>query len=387
MIFNRLLKTSDSSSFFLFGARGTGKTTYIKQAFDQNKSLYIDLLDPENEDTYQRTPQRFEQEVLALSPEVEWVIVDEVQRSPRLLDVVHRLIESSSKKFVLTGSSSRKLRRGVANLLGGRAFVYNLFPLTVPELGDAFLLDEALSWGTLPRIYSLEQPDDKQAFLRSYALTYLREEIVVEQLVRKLDPFRLFLEVAAQSNGLIVNFANVAKDVGVDPKTVVSYFNILEDTNVGLLIPAYRRSVRKQQNANPKFYFFDTGIKRALDRTLSVPVVEGTYEYGRLFEQFIVNQLSHLVRYLYPDWQLSYLRSGSGAEIDLIIERPGLADVLIEIKSSARVGERDVRVLGRFMPSFEFPLALLISRDPSRLNINGILCVHWLDALGELGLM
>ncbi|MCY4127914.1 MAG: ATP-binding protein [Gammaproteobacteria bacterium] len=386
-MFDRLLRTTSQSSFFLFGARGTGKTTYIKQTFDPDTSLYLDLLDPVTEDTYRRTPQRLEQEVHALPDGVDWVLVDEVQRVPRLLDIVHRLIETTPKHFVLTGSSGRKLRRGASNLLAGRAFVYNLFPFTIPELGDAMALDDALSWGTLPRIYSLLQSDDKAQYLRAYALTYLKEEIVAEQLVRGLDPFRQFLEVAAQSNGLIVNYANIAKDVGVDPKTVVTYFSILEDTLVGFLLPPYHRSVRKQQRVNPKFYFFDVGVKRALDRTLQMPLEAGTYEYGRLFEQFVITQIFYLANYHYPDWRLSYLRTGAGAEIDLLIERPGLPTVLIEIKSSSRVDDRDVSNLARFKQDFDNPLALCISQDQTRMRIKNVLCVYWRDALNELALV
>ena len=270
-MFRRLLQTTRQNSFFLFGARGTGKTTYIRNEFNPDAVLYIDLLDAEIEDAYRRTPQRLERQIRALPQTVEWVLIDEVQRAPRLLDVVHRLIERTDKRFVLTGSSSRKLRRGASNLLAGRAFVYNLFPLTVPELEDAFDLEDALRWGTLPGIYALEANEDKQSYLRAYALTYLKEEIVAEQIVRRLDPFRQFLEVAAQSNGTIINYANIARDVGADPKTVISYFSILEDTLVGFLLPAFHRSIRKQQRTNPKFYFFDTGVKRSLDRTLDVP--------------------------------------------------------------------------------------------------------------------
>ena len=385
-MYSRLLQTTHRNSFFLFGARGTGKTTWMRDAFDPDASLYLDLLDPEIEDLYRRTPGRLEQQVRALPGSVEWILIDEVQRAPRLLDVVHRLIESTGKHFVLTGSSGRKLRRGASNLLAGRAFVYDLYPLTVLELQEAFDLDGALRWGTLPRICSLDTDEDRQAYLRAYALTYLKEEIVAEQIVRRLDPFRQFLEVAAQSNGAILNYTNIARDVGADPKTIMSYFGILEDTLVGFLLPSFHRSIRKQQRSNPKFYFFDTGVKRALDRSLDLPLNAGTYEYGKAFEHFMITQIVHLSQYRYPDWRFSYLQTGAGVEIDLVIERPGLPTVLIEIKSSERVDERDIRHLTRFTGDFPAPLALCISRDPTRMQIDGVLCVHWREALGELGL-
>ena len=379
-MFPRLLRTSRRSSFFLFGARGTGKTTYIRDAFDPDASLYLDLLDPEVEDLYRRTPGRLEQQVRALPDSVEWILIDEVQRVPRLLDAAHRLIESTGKRFVLTGSSARKLRRGASNLLAGRAFVYSLYPLTVPELQDAFDLDGALRWGTLPRLFSLDADEDRRAYLRAYALTYLKEEIVAEQIVRRLDPFRRFLEVAAQSNGAIVNYTNIARDVGADPKSVITYFSILEDTLVGFLLPAFHRSIRKQQRVNPKFYFFDTGVKRALERSLDLPLNAGTYEYGKAFDESCTWQ------YRYPDWRVSYLQTGAGVEIDLVIERPGLPTALIEVKSSERVDGRDVRHLTRFTGDFPEPLALCISRDPTRMQINGVLCVHWREGFEELSL-
>ena len=385
-MFRRLLQVSRGNSFFLFGARGTGKTTYIGEAFDPDASLYLDLLDPEVEDRYRRRPGRLESEVRALPASVEWILIDEVQRAPRLLDVVHRLIESTGKRFVLTGSSARKLRRGASNLLAGRAFVYNLYPLTVPELQDAFVLDDALRWGTLPRIYSLAGREEKHAYLRAYALTYLKEEIVAEQIIRRLDPFREFLEVAAQSSGTIINYANIARDVGADPKTIVSYFSILEDTHVGFHLPAYHRSIRKQQRANPKFYYFDIGVKRSLERTLEVPLRSGTYEFGKAFEHFVITQILHLARYRFPDWRMFYLQTGAGVEIDLVIERPGMPVALIEIKSSERIDERDTRGLAAFTGDFARLLALCISRDPARMQIGGVLCLHWRAALQELAL-
>ena len=385
-MFRRLLQVSRGNSFFLFGARGTGKTTYIGEAFDPDASLYLDLLDPEVEDRYRRRPGRLDSEVRALPAAVEWILIDEVQRAPRLLDVVHRLIEGTGKRFVLTGSSGRKLRRGASNLLAGRAFVYNLYPLTVPELQDAFVLDDALRWGTLPRIYSLAGREEKHAYLRAYALTYLKEEIVAEQIIRRLDPFREFLEVAALSSGTIINYANIARDVGADPKTIVSYFSILEDTHVGLHLPAYHRSIRKQQRANPKFYYFDIGVKRSLERTLEVPLRSGTYEFGKAFEHFVITQILHLSRYRFPDWRMFYLQTGAGVEIDLVIERPGMPVALIEIKSSDRIDERDTRGLAAFTGDFARPLALCISRDPARMQIGGVLCLHWRAALQDLGL-
>ncbi len=382
----REITLSGSGSYFLFGPRGTGKTTLLQTVHRPDLALWIDLLDPAEEDLFARHPGELEARVAAAPPSVSWVVIDEVQRVPRLLDVVHRLIESSSRKFVLTGSSGRKLRRGASNLLGGRAFVYRLHPFTHRELGDAFDLEHALRWGTLPRVHTLADPADKDQYLRAYALTYLKEEIVAEQVVRKLDPFRHFLEVAAQENGKIVNFSKLADDVGVDTKTVQSYFSILEDTLVGTLLPPYHASIRKRQRENPKFHLFDPGVKQALDRTLGVALQEGTYAFGAAFEHLVVLEAMRLSDYRSNDWRFSYLRTKDDAEIDLVIERPGRPVALVEIKSSARVHERDARPLQRFVPDFGACEAFLLSRDPHEKRFGDVWCFPWQVGLARLGL-
>jgi predicted AAA+ superfamily ATPase len=383
---HRSLSPSKSSSYFLFGPRGTGKTTLVRAIFRPDEAIFIDLLDPAEEDLFARNPGEFEARLRATPTSTAWVVIDEVQKVPRLLDVVHRLIESSEHRFVLTGSSGRKLRRGASNLLAGRAFVYRLHPFTHRELGDAFELEHALRWGTLPRVHELGDSKDKDQYLRAYALTYLKEEIVAEQLVRKLDPFRQFLEVAAQSNGKIVNFSKIAEDVGADTKTIQSYFSILEDTLVGILLPAYAGSIRKRQRSNPKFYFFDPGVKRALDRTLGVPIQEGTYAFGSAFEHFVILEAMRLSDYRANDWAFSYLRTKDDAECDLVIERPGLPTAIVEIKSTRRVRERDTAALQRFVPDFGACEAFCLTQDPHAKKIGDVECFPWQLGLEKLGL-
>lgn len=253
--FDRSLNIRENNSFFLFGARGTGKSTLLKDRFPEN-SIYIDLLDQMQEDRFRRFPSELVNLAHEAKARQSIIILDEIQRVPRLLDTVHQLIESTGVCFAITGSSGRKLRRGSANLLAGRALLCNLYPLTHLELGPAFNLSRALRFGTLPRIWKHNPSETNVDFLRSYALTYLREEIIVEQLVRNLEPFRNFLEVAAQSNGQVINYSRIAEDVGVDVKTVQAYFSILEDTLLGVILPAYHSSVRKRLRTNPRFYFF-----------------------------------------------------------------------------------------------------------------------------------
>ena len=375
-----------SNSFFLFGARGTGKSTLLRQCYASNKTLWIDLLDPEQENRYAVRPDELAQQIRAGLGEFDWVVIDEVQKAPRLLDVVHSAIEAHGTRFALTGSSARKLKRDSVNLLAGRAFVYHLFPLTSRELGDAFDLARALHYGTLPGLLRFTEDEERKAFLRSYALTYLKEEVWAEQFIRKLDPFRRFLAVAAQCNGEILNYSNIARDIGADHKTVASYFEILEDTLLGFLLEPYHESVRKRQRRAPKFFFFDSGVARALSGTLNVELVSSTYEFGRAFEHFVLLEIVRLSDYGQKDYRFSYLRTKDGAEIDLIVQRPGGRTALVEIKSSDHVDERDTRDLSRFLPDFPGAEAFCLSRDKARKRIGDVLAVPWQEGLEELGL-
>lgn len=312
--------------------------------------------------------------------------MDEIQKVPKLLDVVHSKIESSETRFAMTGSSARKLKREGTNLLAGRAFVYNLFPLTHRELGDSFNLNSALMYGTLPGLLKFDSGEEKMAFLRAYALTYLKEEIWGEHIVRKLDPFRKFVEIAAQCNGELINFANIARDVGVDIKTVQSYFEILEDTLLGFMLEPYHRSVRKRQRQAPKFYLFDSGVRRALDRTLTIELKPGTYAYGKAFEHLVIAEAVRLNEYHQKDYRFSYLRTKDDAEIDLVVERPGTSTALVEIKSTSQVDDRDTRSLERFVSDIPKSEAFILSTDPKSKRIGKVKAFPWQQGLKELGL-
>lgn len=384
-MFNRLYKISKSSSFFLFGPRGTGKSTWLEQYFKETPHLYIDLLKPDEEERLAKNPGDLIAQIQGLDPAVSWVVVDEIQKIPKLLDVVHFCIEKHQKKFALTGSSARKLKRGSANLLAGRAFVHHFFPLTHLELEKEFDVGQALQWGTLPKIFHLQDPEDKMRYLRSYAQTYLKEEIVAEQIVRKLDPFRLFLEIAAQQNGEILNFSNIARDVGVDTVTVQSYFQILEDTLMGFLLHPFHQSIRKRQRTNPKFYFFDTGVRRALAGQLTVGLQDQTYGFGKMFEHLVIVEFLRLNEIFEKDYRFSYLRTKDDAEVDLIVERPGLPTALVEIKSSVRVDERDAKTLKSFQKDWKGPVeAYCLSRDPIPKMIDKVHFLPWQAGLKSL---
>ncbi len=385
-MFNRLIRLPRNSSFFLFGPRGTGKTSLLKARLKDPAVFYMDLLDPETFQTLSLRPKTLIERLNALPPGVDWVVIDEIQKLPTLLDLVHQQIESSRLRFALTGSSARKLRHGSANLLAGRAFVNHLFPLTAREVGESFSLEAALRWGTLPRLFALDGDEDKSDFLRSYAHVYLQEEITQEQIVRKLEPFRRFIYTAAQMSGQIVNFSKIAREAGITVPTTQSYFHILEDTLVGFLLDPFHESVRKRQRGNPKFYFFDTGIQAALSHTLTVGLAPRTYAFGVAFEHFLINEIHRLQSYAKKDWRLSYLRTKDGVEIDLIIERPGLKRALVEIKSTERVGPEEARALKRLAPDIPDSEAFCLSLDPAPKIIEGVTCLPWQRGLVELGL-
>jgi len=377
----RTQKLNKNNSFFLFGGRGTGKTTLLKQLFTDEETLWIDLLTDADEDLYGRHPDELSH--ILDRKKYKRVVIDEVQKAPKILDVVqHEMWKDQDVQFILTGSSSRKLKRGAGNLLAGRAFIYQLFPLTSFELGGAFDLKNALEFGTLPKLLQYSNREDKNEFLRAYAKTYLREEIQIEQVVRKLDPFRGFLEVAAQSNGKIINYSKISKDVGVDDKTIYSYFSILEDTLIGFRLPAFHRSVRKQQSGAPKFYFFDTGITRALSGTLTVELLPQTFAFGNAFEHLVILECIRLNEYNKLDYKFSYLKTKDDAEIDLIIQRPGKAELLVEIKSTQRVTNEHISQIRRFKRDWQQPCdAEIWSLDPNEKEIDGVRCIHWQSGL------
>jgi len=322
--------------------------------------------------------------VKALPKGVPFVVVDEIQKVPQLLDEVHRLIEETDKIFILTGSSARKLKHGGANLLAGRAFVYHLFALSCFELKERFDLEKALHWGTLPKVFSLESDTEKEEFLRSYTNTYLKEEIWTEQVIRKLPPFRRFLEVAAQFNGKIINYANIAEDVGVDEKTIKEYFIILEDTMIGFFLEPFHNSFRKRLVQKPKFYFFDTGVVRSLSRRLSVPLLPKTAAYGDAFEHYILLEIIRLGSYFQPDYRFSFIRTISDVEIDLVVERPGKPLLCIEVKSSDTMSSRDINSFLQLTKDIPDCEAVVLSQDRFMKKFAHVTCLPWKQAIAEI---
>lgn len=384
----RQCNLSKNHSFFLFGSRGVGKSTLIRATFRADEMTVFDLLNPQLETELALNPNHLAEKlelVQKTQPEKKWVFIDEVQKIPTLLDVVHSLIEQKHFLFALSGSSARKLKRGNANLLAGRAYVFHLFPFTHHELGADFKLDEVLRWGSLPKVYESDDLN-RIRYLRSYANTYLKEEIVAEQLVRNLVPFRAFLEVAAQSAGKIINYSNIARDVNVETPTVQSYFDILEETYIGFKLNPFHESLRKRQRQNPKFYFFDNGVLRTLARRVDLPISESTFEYGDLFESFLIQEAFRLIHYQEKDWTLSYLATKDNFEVDLILDRPGMPRAFIEIKSSRSVKNESLTGLNRLRREYPQNEFYVLSQDKSEFIRDGISFLPWQKGFVQLGL-
>jgi predicted AAA+ superfamily ATPase len=294
------------------------------------------------------------------------------------------LIEKRGQKFALTGSSARKLKRGSANLLAGRALVNSLFPLTFRELGKDFSLADVLTWGSLPLLAAEREAGIRIELLKSYVDVYLREEIREEQIVRSLDPFARFLEAAAQSSGSIVNLSRIGREAGTDAKAVSRYFQILEDTLLGFFLEPYHRSLRKRQRRQAKFFLFDLGVRRALEGALHNAPRPGTYEWGRCFEEYIVLEAVRLNAYQRTGFRFSYLRTQSQLEVDLIAERRGSPSWLIEIKSGESPDPVEIRkllALAADVPKAR-PAIFCTAKHPR--IVDGVEVLPWKDGLERM---
>lgn len=319
------LPTEESESFFLWGPRQTGKTTLLNAAYPD--ALRVDLLRSDEYRGYLRRPERLREEIAAHTG--TRVVIDEVQKVPQLLDEVHWLIENRGVGFALCGSSARKVKRGAANLLGGRAVRHQLFGLTASEIGGDFDLTRALNSGYLPSIYTSAHPRRK---INSYVSDYLREEIAAEALIRNVPAFADFLASAALSDTEQVNFANIARETGVSDKTVKSYFEILEDTLLGRWLPAYRKRPKRRVTIAPKFYFADVGVVNHLAQRGRIE--PGSELYGKAFENWIFHELTAHNAYTEAYAKLSFWKLTTGTEVDFIVNDMELA---IEAKATANV--------------------------------------------------
>jgi len=382
-MYNRLISLPKNKSFFLFGQRGTGKSTLLKKLYG-DKALVLSLLDSRLFLTLTNASWKIRELVKGRNAEQKIIVIDEIQKLPILLDEVHKMIEEEGLQFILTGSSARKLKRQGTNLLAGRAYEYKLYPLSYQELGKDFDLNETLHWGALPQVATERDNADKSEFLYSYIDTYLREEIILEQVVRRLEPFSKFLQMAAQNNGDIVSYTNIAKDSGLSDVTIRNYFEILESTLIGFFLPVFHTSIRKRQRQSPKFYFHDLGVVRALTNQVNIGPLKQTYEYGTLFESFVINEFIKLNEYFRLRFKFSFIRVENDQEIDLVIEKPGGAVILVEIKSTQQIKEEHVRTLDLMQRSFKDARSYCLSQDGERKQIGSVLCVPWNEGIEEI---
>ena len=369
----RLLSPSallNEKSHFILGPRQTGKTSLVLNNLGGVR-LY-DLLDTSVYLSLSRNPGRLSEE---LQPDDRFVVIDEIQRLPDLLHEVQRLIEKSRVRFLLTGSSARKLRRGGVNLLGGRARVKYLYPFVRRELGTRFDLGRALSSGLLPSIYFSANPS---ADLEAYAGTYLQQEVVAEGSARNIPAFSRFLHVAALCNGTVVNFTNVANDAQVPRTTVYEYFDVLKDTLILHELPAWQRSMKRKPLVSSKFYFFDIGVAGFLQGRRFAP---GTAEYGEAFETYIAHELRAYRDYNSGD-ALSFWRSASGFEVDFI-----LGDhTAVEVKAKQTIGPQDLKALVALSEEKKLKRYLCVSLEPRKRTTGAIQILpyeEFLDALWE----
>ena len=345
-MYTRRLEPPDRS-FFLFGPRGTGKTTWLRQAFPA--AVWFDLVREAEFLRVVRDPEAFRQRVEA-APSGAWVVVDEVQRHPALLNDVQDLIARHGRRYryALTGSSARRLRRERANLLAARVINRRFFPLTAAELGADFRLDHALRWGTLPAVASEPEPRARDELLEAYVENYITQEIRLEAAVRRLDAFTRFLEVAALANAQVTNVSNLSRDAAVARPTVQGYFETLVDTLIGTWLPAWRPRARVKEVGHPKFYFFDTGVVRALAGRSREPLERA--ERGPLLETYVFHELRTHQDQSGAGREFSYWGTPSRAEVDFIWTR-GRRAVGIEVKAITRWRGEESRALAELVTS------------------------------------
>ena len=378
VVIPRLLDMSlpQGQSAFLWGPRKTGKSTYLRSRFKD--AVVYDFLKAELVIELSRRPSLMRERLEAQAPADAGkpVVLDEVQKVPQLLDEVHWLIENRGRQFILCGSSARKLKRGRANLLGGRAWRYELFPLVSRELGEVDLL-RALNRGLIPAHYFAEQ---HRKALDAYVRDYLKEEVFDEGLTRNIPAFSRFFEAMSYSHGELTNYANIARDCGADAKTVKEYYQILCDTLLGRFVLPYKKRQQRGVIAKaPKFYLFDVGVAGALVKR-RIPEERGE-TFGRAFEHFVFMELAAYASYSELQYDIAFWRTKSGLEVDFVLAS---GEVAVEVKGSSRVDDRDLRPLRTFAAEHRPRLALVVCNEPVERVVDGIRILPWRSFLAAL---
>lgn len=375
---DRLIKIElpRGQSAFLWGARKTGKTSYLRAAYP--KSIIYDLLQTDLFFDLAKRPYLLREQLLAVDPArlKEPVIIDEVQKIPQLLDEVHWLIENKRIRFILCGSSARKLKRGKANLLGGRAWRYEMHPLVSAEVADFHLL-RALNRGMLP-VHYLEEEYDKS--LQAYVRDYLKEEVFDEGLTRNVPAFSRFFDAMGYSHGELTNYSNIARDCGVDAKTVKEYYQILVDTLLGTMIEPYKRRQERQVITKAgKFYLFDVGVAGAITRRQMAH--EKGEAFGKAFEHFILMEILAHRSYQDLGYDVNFWRLKSGLEVDFVL---GRGQVAIEVKGSSRIDKADLRPMKAFLQEYKPRRAFIVCSELHPRVHEGIDILPWRHFLKTL---
>ncbi|MFH1282156.1 MAG: AAA family ATPase [bacterium] len=375
MIIPRLFKLP-SESFFLFGPRGTGKSTLLRSRF--NNALWVDLLQPDVLRTYNARPERIRELVLAHNNKSP-IIIDEIQKVPELLSVIHALIEQKKKwQFILTGSSSRKLKRAGVDLLAGRARNCTLHPFMAVELGGRFKLEKALKYGLLPLVVSSSEPEN---VLKSYAALYVREEVQMEGLVRNVGGFSRFLEMISFSHGSMLSISNVARDCEIERKVVEGYIHILEDLLLAFRIPVFSKRAKRATVAHPKFYYFDAGVFRSL-RPMG-PLDRSEEIDGGALEGLVAQHLIAWNAYRGDKNKLYYWRTRSGVEVDFVLYGSEVFWA-IEVKNTSRINNSDLNSLCTIKEEYPECKPYLLYRGKERIIRRGIVCIPCVDFLLSL---
>lgn len=366
-MYNRkqLLVDSEGESLFLWGARQTGKSTLLKTLFPN--ALWFDLLLSDVYERLSKQPSILRETILA-NTEHKLVIIDEIQRIPELLNEVHWLIANYNTRFILSGSSPRKIIRGGANLLGGRALRYELYPLVSSEIPDFDLL-KAINNGLLPKHYLAS---NAKKLISAYIGNYLKDEIAAEAKIRNIQSFSKFLEAAAFSNGEMVNYSNIAADCGVSAPTVKDYFQILEDTLIGRYVPSYQKKPKRRVITAPKFYFFDIGIVNYLLKRGQIQM--GSEIFGNAFEHLIYQEIYAHSQYSGKEYAIHYWRTASQIEVDFIL---GDNDVAIEIKSTTNISSRHLKGLKSFAEEYNTKQLIVVCNEPLPRLIDNVLVLPW----------
>ncbi len=341
-MYSRLTKPPQNKSFFLFGPRGTGKTTWVKENFP--KAIYLDLLEAELFNAFLANPQRLSNFIPQGNK--DWIIIDEVQRVPELLNEVHRLIEKHKYRFVLTGSGARKLRKGGENLLGGRALTYSMHPLTAVELGTDFDLSHCLKYGQLPSVHVEKGPKN---YLEAYVKTYLEQEVYQEGLTRNLGRFVRFLEAASFSQGSVLNVSEVARECSIERKVVENYFTILEDLLIAYRIPVFAKRAKRRLSSHLKFYFFDVGVYRTI-RPMG-PLDKPEEVEGIALESLFFQEVKAINDALGLNYKIYYWRTSNKKEVDFVLYgNRGL--FIFEVKRTNRISKSDLTGIKAFLKDY-----------------------------------